>query len=819
MSAVQSSVSHGQHVLNSRVQRSMEGWSIIEKITDFTHAVCRVKDGRGSAILIALPNQQHGGQCSAMDTGRAGQAHHHHHHQQQQQTRGDENIGVLLTTSFVFQNREEARGATVMFLEQPVAGTNARQGRRVEPLEVAVQVDKVFVCSTSCPPSRRPTHAGLSSASSRASQWAVADDDDDDDTNGASEDELGYTMTMCDMTPLVDGASPWSPATARGQDLSAPGDAGGFSFLPPLRHNSTSPLSVERIDSPSSTFESGLCGSSVGCTGMRTSTTQQRGLPIRPLPLPLLLSRIPPVCVGDRHLMITHTNGMERHYVVQAVKYVGKDSCEYDFFDPACEFSSGGPIFNMHGDFVGLQHQSGDHSYGIFISSIVRHLFQSTFLGLCRLPIVDVSSQTEEMFDMRAVVPDEVFNQPFHINQRYCVLNVGAGDQLIEYEDFKRLRLRNDIQGSTQPPSLVAPDGASVWQEFYADFGSLVHILHAFSHAPKLAKLALVEMTSHEHRHHLPNVASLGGIGAVLEIIDGYPQYEELVLAALTVLARTSLYKPNREAMWRCDGVLTVLEIMNEYSHHPSIQQWGFCCLYNVMAADSPVRTEAVALFARSQGIALAIEALRVHQGERHVLRHTGFALSCVADEDIRYAHTMVNGGIAKIIIDCMKGSSDDPFVFLGLATLLHKLLRHSLNDRELLTLDSTVSSLPWQCGEAVERTKTYSKRDAEHASACKDPVGCALLDTLVEGKVLTILGTVMACESQDTYSSAAVALLYECIGSVVVMLMFRLLELEEELAGSSLTETCRRIIQNFPTEKVLLQQAKRIVCLLPSST
>ncbi|ORC87617.1 uncharacterized protein TM35_000212230 [Trypanosoma theileri] len=864
-------VVHDTRVLNNRVHRSMEGWSIIEKISDFTHAVCRVTDGRGTAILIALPSH---------DSSQPPQS--------QQTSNTHENPGVLLTTSFVFPTREEAQGATVTFLEQPVAGTFARLGRRVPPVTAGVRVDKVFVCSTSQAAPRRAARAAeptFSAATMREnrrmfamnrenllhadygdSMLSGASDDEmyeyeyeeeeeerEEEEEDADEEELGYTLTLCDLKPLEEV---WQGHASQ-------------STLPPLHGASASPFSTSLPPLDHSyTVGSVTSGCSTAAGGpvrtvntVNTSNSSSNGLklPIKPLPLPLLLSRIAPVRVGDHHLMITHINGTERHYVVQTVKKVGKDSCEYEFFDPSSEFSSGGPIFDMRGDFVGVQHQCGDHSYGIFISSIVRHLFHLNVLGICRLPIVDVRSDVEGNFDMGAAVPDEVFNQPFHINQRYCVLNVGAGDQLIEYEDFKRLRLRNNIHGSTQPPSLVAPESIAVWREFYTDFGSLVLILHAFSHSPKVVKLALEEMTSHEHRLHLSSVASLGGIGVILEIIDGYPHNEEIVLAALTVLARTSLYNSNREAIYRCDGVLTVLEIMNEYSHQAYIQQWGFCCLYNLMSEDSPIRVETTHLFICTQGIAIAMEALSTHRNDRHVLRYASFTLACVVKNNVRYVPEMVSGGIIEIIVNRMKEHSDDNFIFMGLANLLLELLRHVVSEEEeegegeekeeeereerereeqqqeeeeeknedALPLLDTPSIL-YKPEMDIFENGTTTTDAIPHSSATRSLLlgesnnrsldsmwGCELLNELVDAQLITVLCDVMSREAQETYSSAAVTLLEECIASVLVLLQCRLTELREELSTVKLTETCQTIMCNFPTEKVLMRRCTKVLRLL----
>ncbi|EAN88820.1 hypothetical protein C3747_140g51 [Trypanosoma cruzi] len=823
MSTMDSSfVSHRQRVLDNRVERSMEGWSVIANITDFTHAVCRVSDGRGSAILVALPFLDSTARCDVIQDGR-----------QSPQVRRD-GTGVLLTTSFVFPSREEAQGATVTFLEQPVAGTNAREGRRVEPFQAPVNVEKLFFCSTPSAsvlprsrwgvggafmpvPNNTPFSGNCTATggSLHASKFSFIGEEEEEE----NEEELGYTLTFCDMNPTEECSAPIGivvpPLVPPGHSFISSSEVSAsvscVSLPQQLLQHRPAASYLERQEPQNATFFSSSCGT--GSLTGRHATQRWDSYPIKPLPLPLLLSRIAKVRAGDRHLMITHINGRERHYVVQTVKRVGNDSCEYEFFDPASEFSSGGPIFDMRGDFVGLQHQSGDHSYGILISSIVRHLFQSSLLGVCRLPIVDVSVD-EKKFDLDAVVPDEVFNQPFHINQRYCVLNVGAGDQLIEYEDFQRLRMRSDILGSTQPPSLVAPASDHVWKEFYRDFRSLILILFAFSHAPKVTKLALEEITSHDHRQNLPNVASLGGIGIVLEIIDGYPQNEEIVLAALTVLGRASLYKSNREAIFRCDGVLTVLEIMNEYSHHASIQHWGNYCLYNVMASDSPVRTESIELFAYSQGIAVAVEALRVHSAERYVLRHASFALSCVVKEDVQYIFGMIRGGLTNVIVDRMKDNSEDPFVFLGLATLLRELLCGLGKKNLLAPLTIPAVTIALDSGVWCDGIHLFGL-DALNNRSSGEEVGNVLLDILVKEGVFTVLGKVMACESLNRYSSDSMTLLEACVGSVLVLLFCRLTELQAEFSSMKLKQTCEQILRNFPTEKGLLEMTTRIIDML----
>ncbi|KAH8612512.1 hypothetical protein ERJ75_000870300 [Trypanosoma vivax] len=195
----------------SRVDHSLEGWSIIEKITDFTHAVCRASNGKGSAILIALPRQprQQFVFLESVD-GQPGPGP-----RQKAQQMEEEQIGVLLTTSFVLPSKEEGQRTTMTFLEQPVVGSDARYGYVVEPFEVAVRSDKVFVCSTGRAVSGEvmsytsqgatPARESSSARESNRGPYSTGDMSDlhQEALNGDyAEEEIGYSFTLCDMRPL-----------------------------------------------------------------------------------------------------------------------------------------------------------------------------------------------------------------------------------------------------------------------------------------------------------------------------------------------------------------------------------------------------------------------------------------------------------------------------------------------------------------------------------------------------------------------------------------------------------------------------------------
>lgn len=108
---------------------------------------------------------------------------------------------------------------------------------------------------------------------------------------------------------------------------------------------------------------------------------------ITPLPLPILVSKIPDVKVGDTHLFVTHNDGRTLCYQVGIVVEVYPHHCVYEHARSDSILSSGGPAFDVNGNFIGIQHQCGENSFCVFIRSLVIHLFDSATLGPCRISL------------------------------------------------------------------------------------------------------------------------------------------------------------------------------------------------------------------------------------------------------------------------------------------------------------------------------------------------------------------------------------------------------------------------------------------------
>nr|CCD16436.1 unnamed protein product [Trypanosoma congolense IL3000] len=801
----------------SRIQRSLAGWSVIEKVTDFTHAVCRVSDGRGSAVLIGLPRhrQQH---IVFLDGDRGNSKGIV---QMEPTGRCREHAGVLLTTSFVFPTREDAQGATVTFLEQPVVGTSARIGRTISPVEVPVQPGEVFFRTPVAePPTVRPKTPLPPVRGVRCNP-----EDEDGSACGPYtfaevgfnnlsdfEQELGCSFTICDMSSLNHGAST-SPQGSSNRAVHNAGENYPAKYLDG-NFSTSSSCQQPRSCAPSGSLSMLPVSATLGAARMvrswRCLTDGEELNPVRPLPLPLLLSRLPPVKVGDTHLIISHINGWERRYVVLTVNAVGKESCRYDFDDIHSEYSSGGPIFDMQGNFIGIQHQRGFSAYGIFASFIVRDLFQSMVLGICRLPIAETRHSVDEC-SVYAEKNGGASQGSFYMGGGSLRLSTQMGNRTDSPESFRLPQFDDAMQVKKVSPLHDPPLCDDVWKEFYTDFQSIALILYSFSHSPQVTKTALEELASKEYTKDLPEAASIGVIGILLEIVDEYADNVEVLSAAVIALARASLYKLNREAIFRCEGILTLLHIMDEYSYHVSIQHWGFCCLCNVMDADSLVRSDAIRLFVQYDGIDLAIEVLSAHRNESHVLRQTSFALSCVVREHVRYMDIMVSYGIGSILVGCMKSNAEDHFALLGLTKLLYELLYGALKS-------SGVSNLPdvsqakddffdsiWVVSNEVDDINTMSS-----SGIVLNNHAILLLSELDNGNICQVLSNLMEGLSREVPSSAVVRLLTECAGCVIALLL--LYHGYAAYFSLKMRETCELIINKNPGEIFLVRRLKTIV-------
>lgn len=610
----------------SRITRSKEGWNAIEKAVDFTHAVGRV-GRRGSCILISVPvpaNSVHNG--------------HMNHH------------GIVLTTSFVAQNRGEVQDLEVTFLEQPVTGSNAKG--TMKTVTVPLRGDSIFYCSARAPPKRnvhyfiedeteQVEYASLSgSHKKRRAADQLSDDEDnnnnnnnsvrDNDDSHADEDdvvqveELGYTIVACDLQSKADARQ-----TIRGNGIT-------------------------------------------------------------PLPLPLILSTIPAIQVGDTHLLVTHENSKARRYVIATVTEVFEHHCVYQHTDPTCQFSSGGSVFSASGDFIGLQHQCGESSYCIFIRDVVSHLFESGMLGLCKIPLL--SADTEDARDEEgelnpnAAITDHEFNEPFSTTQRTRLIDVGAGDQIVNFEELQIVQRRKE-NGSIKGETVRVRRHSEVWDYWTSVSGSpgssnyyrcLILLLAAFPYQSKLCCRILSELTSHENRQHIASVASHGGVGIMLEVLDSHPHDQTLVQTAVTSLARVSLYDANKESIARSDGVPVILAVMREFMVVYEVQQWALYLLLNLLEGQEANNcAKSIMSYA---GLELILMSLERHGKGSHLQRWgwqaVGRVVRLMCSNPSSVAMIFRGLGGFALLVRRIEEYWKDGYVSFGLITALHALLR-----------------------------------------------------------------------------------------------------------------------------------------------
>ena len=575
----------------SRVSASTrEGWNIIERVVDFTHAVGRI-GGRGSGLLISVPN--------AANTGGSGSV---------------ERVGILLTSSFVLNSRAACAGESITFFESPVTGTHAKWN--VAPVTVPLRPESTFYCSV------RGDDAKLQKQAS---------------TDGADEEttvteELGYTIVACD-----------------------------------LHSERSVAVDISRVN---------------------------------PLPLPLIVSKIPTIAVGDTHLLITHQNSQDRRYVVAVVAEVHSHHCVYTHTDADCLFSSGGPIFTEQGEFVGMQHQCGENSFGIFVKDIVQHLFESAMLGLCKIPVYDADSGDAgggvEKGNANAKLTNEEFNSPFSVTSREKLIDVGAGDQIVDFYVLEREREKK-AKGTSTPATLIPRDHVEVWKEWYKpkEYRSLVLLLHAFPYQAKLVLLIVTELTSHHNRMSISNLASLGGIGILLETLDSHPYDEPLVQATVASLARISLYEANREAIGRSDGIAAVISIMKEYRLNYAIQEWATYCLLNMCidSSSGEQMPESIENLVKYGGLDTVIVNMRDHAKGRYLQRWSAQLLGTVALYSSAYLNMLLQYQLLPRLDDRLHQYEEDGFVLHGLVSFLRNVFKAAVPAVKTAKSSSTVSS------------------------------------------------------------------------------------------------------------------------------
>jgi hypothetical protein len=699
-----------------RYDSSVAGWSAVDKVAQFSHAVGRVSGGRGSAILIALIDSQGqlidpaadpissriggsprtaptqplkagslrfnarsshdsfrsafaGSVTSLERTGREGNSRRVRDMKQMP-------LGVLLTTSHVLSTPEEAEEATVTFLDQLGLMTVASLGYDSQPMRVPLRGAYGFVTSSTGVNEHnaryrhgvargRDRHRRGSDGSrscDRSGSWRRPDADLDepdyllyrcqDTSDEEATDDVGFTLTFCDIFPLpTETASSASPHTPSLRSSGRGYDGSGSS--------AAHPISSSHLDEGNTSVSPGQ-RSAVSEVGTAYTAASRSGAPsarrnlllVQPLPVPLLLSTIPDVKVGDAHLIITHASNGRRCYRVHHVAVVYPDYCEYKLDNASEDESSGGPVFNSAGDFVGIQHERHGHSICLLMKSIVRNLFASDLLGMCRSPISEASVKKREPH-VRAGVPaagpvantsiematmgngvyspkmsfkrsersfrtNSLAETPAASLRTGIATNVGGGGSGGDFDTVASAAGPSALSAlppstSRKPLSQEVPGYEAVFEEFYSGFDSLSHILYAFPHSRQLLKLALENLSQMKYSNGLDQMSTIGGVGAILETIDGYPQDEAIVSGALAAMCRICIYERNLAMFLHLDGVVTTMEIMKEYVHQPTVLQWGMYLLVTATDAAAVSAAQCAEMIVQSRGPQLFVNVLRVH--------------------------------------------------------------------------------------------------------------------------------------------------------------------------------------------------------------
>lgn len=735
-------------------------------------------------------------------------------------------MGLLLTTSFVLPKAEVASASVATFLEQPVAGTTIHLKREPKPFSVALRPDRKFV--TSFQPSQEPykrkplasswklqeestmtfsmasvpsllggdkegSQGDKKSTTSREYTCFSSDEGDADE----EEEEIGYTLSFVNVDPIPLLSPVSSPCAISSCSSTSPGfgTIPSFENIPmkpasPLLHNPTARSTLVKplcTRTPPRRFPPAL--SPLEVDGLHL---------IRPLPLPLLISQLPPIRVGDAHLIVTHLNGTHRAYVPLRVTAVYEEYCEYEGDSLLKDFSSGGAAFDRDGNFVGLQHQFGKCCIALFTSSIVRQLFQSDLLGMCQspisdLPLAELRSGPRISNKHRA----DMFNEPFHILQPMDVMDVGDnGNQLANFTDIELTRSRMGVRSEpaayrasricsenedtecskhkflsgdsanpstpfpARPPHHLyfsrrgGPPGVSnyrdtqnthhlitaatripsfeeVHKEFFVPFSgvsllscgrllhrmtktnpvvctvgtegtggpsgaaaistlippgipaavalsfqSLVHMLFAFWYNPPLMQCVLQQLTDKRYASFRPQMGTGGGIGAILEILDGNPEDHELVEKCLGALALLCLDVGNLAIFIQLNGVVSVMEVLQFYLHDNKVLQWGIRCL--MCATNSQKATQshdAVDTFLRYDGLEVVTYALNRHGPmNRHLASWIATLLDHLLDVDdppYGYLAWMLQKGLPIMVMTFLMEHYDERIILSGILPYL----------------------------------------------------------------------------------------------------------------------------------------------------
>lgn len=393
-----------------------------------------------------------------------------------------------------------------------------------------------------------------------------------------------------------------------------------------------------------------------------------------PIPLPIILSKVPPVCEGDCQLFVSFADGgPQRRYYVSEVGAVFESHAVHTEIDQATTVATGGPVFNSAGEFVGLQHMtSASCSYCVFIKDIVSHMYESLVLGQVRVLIETSNPEDMAEFGCRQAPganadasqgKEEGGNGHYTLPVRFehdgtrtgwssrrdggsaenddammAMRDGGAAETaalstaaptsrvmaMVEAEGpfgtcggmiiANPMHVEMVHQRRLQPQrgTLVIPTDEDVWKEHYdpEDYHSLVLILHAFYYHKGVLRRAVNTLTAMEHRHEIDQLSRLGGVGILLEALDALPYDEHLMSTAMACVARVSLYSDNREALSKYSGTITTLSILSEYQHTPMVVQWGCYVLYS-LCHDTQGEMENRRIFAAHGGIQFVVRAMK----------------------------------------------------------------------------------------------------------------------------------------------------------------------------------------------------------------
>lgn len=738
-------------------------------------------------------------------------------------------MGLLLTTSFVLPDPDVAARSAATFLENPVAGTTVHFKREPHSFTVGIRPDKQFV--TSIKPQEESSKAPFVERSKKRPEKNSMDDTsnaihsptDSMEAKGSTsldytatkpsceypgffneeeeeeeEEEIGYTVSFINVDPLPFVPEPLSSSVLFSSSLSSP----LRTCFPLGEKGRCKPLSslFSQRKSKETSLKSVRPPSLPRCSPSVLSPLEIDGLHlIQPLPLPLLLSHLPPIQVGDCHLIVTHINGARRAYVPLRVAAVYDDYCQYESDALMKDFSSGGAAFDRYGNFVGLQHQRGDSCISLLTSSIVRQLFQSDLLGMCQspisdLPLVALRSGPTISNKNRA----DMFNEPFHILQSKYVMDVGdKGNELANFSDIERVRSmaqrvsgvayfsnsfgaekkeeietpkksyykgelvkNNPLSPRRLPPHYVqpfrmdsapdvwvhgysqhnrhsaavmanAPSFEAVYNEFFTPFGSaslgfssrssggiissrfsctcgnsgnedgakgmpsfisfnapgtlsssfqsLIHLLFAFWYNSPLMQRVLKELTEKKYAPLRPHMATSGGIGAILEILDGHREDHELVENCLGCLALLCLDVGNLAVFIQLNGVVSVTEVLQFYLHDSKVLQWGIRCIMSATnTQETPQARESIDIFLRYDGFEVVTYALNRHGPKNHSLvGWIGVLLDHLLDTKEAYGYLvlMLQKGLPVKVVTFLSENYQTEVVLSGLLPFLAHLI------------------------------------------------------------------------------------------------------------------------------------------------